>query len=344
VEPREPPPDRGGRRALTGRRPTRLVALAGAAALAALSWRCADAGGPVPPDPVEIAAATITAADMAGWIGALADDSMLGRQTPSVGLAWTALTAQRAFDSAGLDPLFGSSFEQDYPVPKSVPAEVAPNIGAWRPGSDAALRNEYVLFVAHMDHIGTGTPVNGDTIYNGADDNASGTSSVLEIAGALGALTTAPRRSVIVLLVSGEEHGFWGSRYFVNVPPVPLGGIVAVINLDMVSRNNPDSMLVTGMDLSSMGDAVRAAAVAHPEDHLSLRAGPNGLSDHIPFAEQGRPWLLFFAGLHADYHKPSDEPSQSDPDKAARVARLAFRTGVAIANALSPPVLRAAAP
>lgn len=340
MEPREPPADRGGGRPLTARLPARLAALAGAAALAALSWRCGDAGGPASPDPVEVAAATITAADVGTWIAALADDSMRGRQTPSPEIERAAATIARHFAAAGLRPLFGLSWTQDYPVPKSATGELAPNVGAWREGRDTQVRDEYVLYVAHMDHVGVGTPVGGDSIYNGADDNASGTSALLEIAEALAALDPAPRRSMIVLLVSGEEHGFWGSQYFVNTPPVPIGSIVAVFNLDMVSRNQPDTMRVAGMSVSTLGDAVAAAAAAHPEDHLAVRDGPDGLSDHIPFAAEGVPWLLFFAGLHADYHRPSDEPPNSDPDKAARVARLAFRTGVAVANAPGRPVPR----
>ena len=326
------------------RLPARLAALAGAAALAALSWRCGDAGGPVPPDPVEIAAATITAADMGRWIGALADDSMRGRQTPSVEIEQAADAIAQHLYAAGLQPLFGTQWKQYYPVPKSTTGEFAPNVGAWRQGRDPAVRDQYVLYVAHMDHIGIGMPVDGDSIYNGADDNASGTSAVLEIAEAVGALDSAPRRSVIVLLVSGEEHGFWGSKAFVGSPPVPLSGIVAVFNLDMVSRNHPDSMPVAGMDMTTLGDAVAAAAAAHPEDHLAVRDGPGGLSDHLPFGSEGIPWLLFFSGLHGDYHRPSDEPSHSDPDKAARVARLAFRTGMLVANADARPGPRSTSP
>ncbi len=315
------------------------MSLAGAAAVAGVSWRWGERGGPAPVDTaVESAAATITPADMAAWIGALAHDTMLGRQTPSAGLDWAAYSARLAFSRAGLDPLFGTSYDQYYVPPKGPPDALAPNVGAWRRGRDGTLRHEYVLYVAHMDHVGVGIPVNGDSVYNGADDNASGSSAVLEIAEALGALEEAPRRSVIVLLVSGEEHGFWGSRYFVNVPPVPLDKIVAVINLDMVSRNHPDTMTVSGMEISEMGDAVRAAAAAHPEDHLAVVRGSAGRSDQMPFDERGIPWLLFFSGLHVDYHRPSDEPSHSDADKAARVARLAFRTGMIVANMAARPI------
>jgi len=293
---------------------------------------------------VDIAAATITPADVGRWIGALADDSMRGRQTPSPQLDKVASAASRAFQTAGLRTLFGADWVQAYPVPKSATGEVAPNVAGWREGREPGYRDEYVVFVAHMDHVGVGAPVNGDSIYNGADDNASGSSAVLEIAQALGALDPAPRRSVIVLLVSGEEHGFWGSKAFVADPPVPLDHVVAVFNLDMVSRNSPDTMPVAGMDLSTLGDAVARAAASHPEDHLAVYDGPGGLSDHIPFSGVGIPWLLFFNGLHGDYHRPSDEPSHSDPDKAARVARLAFRTGMLVADAVDRPRLRVPGP
>jgi len=343
MERREPFPDRGASNALTAGRPVRLAALAGAAALAALTWRCADAGGPALPEPVETAAATISADDMARWIGVLANDSMRGRQTPSIEIEQVADAAAQAFHAFGLRPLFGTQWKQYYLVPKTTDM-YAPNVAGWREGGDPAVRDQYVLYVAHMDHLGIGMPVAGDSIYNGADDNASGSSAVLEIAQALGALDPAPHRSVIVLLVSGEEHGFWGSKAFVAAPPVPLDHIVAVFNLDMVSRNSPDTMPVAGMDLTTLGDAVARAAAAHPEDHLVVFDGPGGLSDHIPFSGQGIPWLLFFSGLHGDYHRPSDEPSRTDPDKAARVARLAFRTGMLVADAPERPLPRAPTP
>ncbi len=321
-------------------RRARLAAVAGTAVLAALSWRCGDTSGPArAPDPFEAGAATITAADLARWIGVLADDSMRGRGTPSVQIEVAAATIAQHLYQAGLQPLFGTDWIQTWPVPKSTTGETAPNVGAWRRGSDPAAAGEYILYVAHMDHLGIRSPVNGDSIYNGADDNASGTSAVLEIAEAVAALDSAPRRSVIVLLVSGEEHGLWGSKAFVGAPPVPLQSIVAVFNLDMVSRNRSDSLGVAGMDMSTLGNAVAIAAAQHPEEGYRVYDGPGGISDHLPFGGQGIPWLLFFTGLHGDYHQPSDEPSHSDPDQAARVARLAFRTGMIVANAIGRPVL-----
>jgi hypothetical protein len=317
------------------RRAARLLAVTGAAALAVLSWRCGDTGGPSS-DGVEAAAVTITAADVARWIGALADDSMRGRQTPSPEIDGAARVIQDHFTRLGLDPLFGYAYQQFYSIPKAS-AELAPNVGAMRRGRDPALRGQYVLYVAHMDHLGVSAAGGGDSIFNGADDNASGTSAVIEIAEALAALDSSPRRSVAVLLVSGEEHGFWGSIAFVDAPPMALGTVVAVLNLDMVSRNHADSVGVAGLDLSTLGDVVRDAAGAHPEDHLAVTWSAGGLSDQVPFDVHGIPWLLFHAGLHANYHTPSDEPALCDADKAARVARLAFRTGMAVANAAARP-------
>ncbi|HEX6064864.1 MAG TPA: M28 family peptidase, partial [Longimicrobiales bacterium] len=130
------------------------------------------------------------------------------------------------------------------PVQIAIPAQVIehrpPNVAGILRGSDPALRNTYVVISAHMDHVGVGTPdATGDSIYNGADDDASGTSGVLEVAEALAVLPERPARSVLFLLVSGEEKSLLGSRYFSEHPTVPVQQIVANVNIDMIGRNAP---------------------------------------------------------------------------------------------------------
>ena len=142
---------------------------------------------------------------------------------------------------------------------------LAPNVVAVLPGSDPALRDEYVVLSAHMDHVGVGEPVNGDSIYNGADDDASGTAALLEIARALAESPDRPRRSVLFLHVSGEEKGLLGSRWFSEHPTVPLERIVANLNVDMIGRNSPDSIVVIGREYSSLGTLVTSVASDHPE-------------------------------------------------------------------------------
>jgi Zn-dependent M28 family amino/carboxypeptidase len=211
-------------------------------------------------------------------------------------------------------------------------------------GSDRRLRNEYVLVSAHMDGLGVGRPVDGDSIYNGADDNASGTAAMLEVAEAMAELEDGrPRRSVAFLAVSGEERGLLGSAWFVERPPIPLERIVANVNLDMIGRNWEDTIAVIGKPYSSLGALVDSVAAAHPE--LGLAAvddqwpadGFFFRSDHFNFARKGIPAVFFFNGVHADYHQPSDETRKIKFEKASRVARLVYEVVMAIANADDPP-------
>src|SRR5690606_25103748 len=202
------------------------------------------------------------------------------------------------------------------------PAREAPNVVAVLPGSDPALRDEYVILSAHMDHVGVGPHVNGDSIYNGADDDASGTSGLLEVAEAMVSLPQAPRRSVVFLHVSGEEHGLLGSRWYSDHPTVPLERVVANINVDMIGRNSPDSVVVIGKEYSSLGEVVNGVGADHPElglvvsDDIWPEERFFFRSDHFNFARKEIPALFFFTGVHEDYHQPSDEVEKLDVDKA----------------------------
>ena len=132
----------------------------------------------------------------------------------------------------------------------------APNVVGILEGSDPRLREEHVVFSGHMDHVGIGAPdENGDSIFNGADDDASGTVAVMEVAEAMASLGTAPRRSMIFLLVSGEEKGLWGSEWYAENPSVPIDRLVANVNTDMVGRNWPDTIVAIGKEHSEIGRA-----------------------------------------------------------------------------------------
>jgi Zn-dependent M28 family amino/carboxypeptidase len=195
-----------------------------------------------------------------------------------------------------------------------------------------------------MDHLGVARRrIGPDSIYNGADDNASGTAGLLALARAFSKLTPRPRRSVLFLVSSGEEEGLLGSRYFVEHPTVPLDSVVALVNLDMISRNRPDSVFLNGWDKSTLSDLVRRLAAQHVE--LGLAVGPDvedrpqtpADSDHWPFQHRGVPYAFFYTGEHSDYHGVGDEPARTDADKAARVTRLAFYTVLEVANAPDRP-------
>jgi Zn-dependent M28 family amino/carboxypeptidase len=226
-----------------------------------------------------------------------------------------------------------------------VEADVAaPNVVGLLEGSDPDLRDEYVIFSGHMDHVGIGAPdANGDSIFNGADDDASGTVAVIEIAEAVASLSTPPRRSMLFLLVSGEEKGLWGSEYYSDNPSVPVESIVANFNTDMVGRNWPDTIVAIGKEHSDLGQTLERVNAAHPElgmtaiDDLWPEESFYTRSDHFNFARKGVPILFFFNGTHDDYHGRDDELDRIDGEKAARIARLVFYLGVEVANAEERP-------
>ena len=212
------------------------------------------------------------------------------------------------------------------------------NVAGYFPGSDPQKKNEIVVFSAHYDH--EGVDAKGD-IYNGSDDNASGTSGLMEIAEAF-ASAPRPARSVAFLWVSGEEKGLLGSKWFADHQPLPEGAkIVADINLDMISRNDPSKIGATPSpshpDYNSL---VADAAEATRAEGLEMLFDSDpyyGRTDSYNFAAKGVPVIFFFAGLHDDYHKPTDDFEKADVEKAARVARAAFRLGWKAAQASEPP-------
>ncbi|HXF03994.1 MAG TPA: M28 family peptidase [Blastocatellia bacterium] len=217
-------------------------------------------------------------------------------------------------------------------------------------GSDPQRRNEYVVISAHYDHVQTR---NGQ-IYNGADDDGSGTSAVLEIAQAF-TIGERPKRSILIIFHTAEEVGLLGSRYFVMHPTVPLTAIVANLNIDMIGRSrspqdtNPANRELsdantlyligsdklsrelhelseqTNQDTEKMVFDYRYNREDHPE-RLYYR------SDHYNYARNGIPVIFYFTGLHEDYHRPTDDVEKLDFQKMTRITRLIFATGWRIAN------------
>lgn len=291
----------------------------------------------------------VTAAALQHHVQTIAHDSMMGRATPSRGLELTAYYIARQFESFGLRPAGDSgTFVQRYPLhPRrhagSGPTASAPNVAGIVEGSDPVLRDQYVVFTAHMDHIGVGPPVDGDSIYNGADDDASGTAAVIELARAFSAAGLRTRRSVIFVTVSGEERGLLGSEHFVSNPPVPVERMVANVNLDMLGRNWRDTIAAIGRDHSDLGVTLDRVAGQHPELELKVVGDLWPLerffsrSDHFNFARRGVPAIFLFNGIHADYHRPSDSPARIDAEKLSRLTRLMFRFGLELANGSERP-------
>jgi hypothetical protein len=221
----------------------------------------------------------------------------------------------------------------------------APNTIGILEGSDPTLKNEYMIFSAHMDHIGTAGKGSGscqaigaDSICNGADDDASGTVGVLEVAEAFSRRGVRPKRSIIFMTVSGEEKGLWGSAYWAEHPTVAIQSVIANFNVDMIGRNWEDTVVAIGRQHSNLGQVLDAAAAAHPElrmvpiDDKWPQENFYGRSDHFNFARKGVPVLFFFTGVHEDYHKAGDEVQKIGFAKEARILQLLFYTSYAVAQ------------
>ena len=218
---------------------------------------------------------------------------------------------------------------------------MACNVVAVLRGSDAKLAAEAVVFSAHMDHVGS--RIDGE-IFNGADDNASGTAGLMAIATAFAKSGAKPRRSVIFLSVSGEELGLWGSAFFADHATWDVANIVANVNTDMIGRSGPeagpDEILVTPSHRHRMfSTIVRDAAGFAEALGVACSSGDKyyARSDHFNFAKKGIPVVFFCNGEHEDYHQVSDTADKLDGPKMERMARLAYWTGWNVANADDRP-------
>lgn len=243
-------------------------------------------------------------------------------------------------------------------VSRHTPLE-SPNVAAVLRGSDPKLRDQYVVYTAHVDHMGIGEPVNGDAIYNGALDNASGTAVLLEVARAFAELPQPPRRSVLFLGVTAEEMGLLGSDYFVHHSTVPRESLVANVNLDGALMLHPlRDVIAFGAEHSNLAEAVEQAA-----DRLGLKLSPDPMpdevlfvrSDQYSFVRKGVPGVFMVEGwntgdpetdggallrqwIQTRYHTPQDDFSQGmDFGAGAKFARVNFLIGYLVANQDSPP-------
>jgi len=216
-------------------------------------------------------------------------------------------------------------------------------------GTDPKLRDEYVLFSSHQDHDGVRYTVAGDSIWNGADDNATTSVALLAIARAW--VKQPSKRSALFIFHGAEERGLLGSRYHVAHPVVPLDKIVAVLNGDMLGRNHPDTAALMGSQpphrnstaLVQMAIDANNATSKFVIDSLWDRpTHPEGWyfrSDHVPYAERSVPSLFFSSNLHNDYHTPRDEPKTIDYGKLTRITQWMYMTGWLAGNAaVRPPV------
>ncbi|RMF66200.1 MAG: M28 family peptidase, partial [Calditrichaeota bacterium] len=223
------------------------------------------------------------------------------------------------------------------------------NVVGFLEGSDPGLKSQIIVFTAHYDHIGVGTPVNGDSTYNGAADNASGVSGLLELADAFSSLPNPPRRSLLFLAVTAEEKGLLGSEYYVEHPLFPLEQTVADFNLDMIGIGDTTGIVVYGIDRTTLGEEIRKAAARvglkilpdeMPEQRIFYR------SDHFNFAKHGIPVAFTGFGLRRAwfdefekfYHQPSDDRTLPfNYHYMKKHMQALFLAALAVADADEPP-------
>lgn len=238
----------------------------------------------------------------------------------------------------------------------------AVDVLGYLPGSDPKLKNEVLVISAHYDHIGMLPEGNKDRVNNGADDDGSGTTSVMEIARAFSKAKKdghGPRRSILFLGNVGEEKGLLGSEYYTDHPVIPLANTIADLNIDMVGRvgfdyiGKPDSanyvyLIGSSMLSSGLHNVSEKANSTYTQLHLDYKYDdlndPNHFyerSDHYNFAKHGVPIIFYFNGVHADYHRPGDEVSKINFPLLAKRAQLVFYTAWDLLNADTRPVVDA---
>jgi hypothetical protein len=268
-------------------------------------------------------------------IAYLAGDKLEGRLTGTPGNDSAAAYIARRYSYLGLKPLY-PGYLQNFVARPAAAAHTGDtaglktqNVVAMLQGSDPALRTRYIVVGAHFDHLGRSTqyamdPAAGNAIRNGADDNASGTAAVLQLARMFS--ISRPKHSVIFVNFSGEEEGLLGSQYFVENSPVPLDSIVAMFNFDMVGRLVDDKLFVYGTGSASELPSLVDSANLRIVPALKIQGGGDGFgsSDHSSFYAKNIPVLHFFTDNHDDYHRATDDVEKINAAGEARVVNLAF--------------------
>jgi len=306
---------------------------------------------------------TITIVDLEKHLTILASDSLEGRETGKKGQKMAADYIMNHFINIGVPPYKGNKYYQKFKVKsgrhickcedcdngfvkqlfgkkKMIKGE---NVLAFIEGTD--LKEEIVVITAHYDHLG----IHENIVFNGADDDGSGTVAAMEIAEAFMIAKkegNGPRRSILVMTVSGEEKGLLGSKYYTDNPIYPLENTVANLNIDMIGRvddwhENGDYVYLIGsdmlsMDLHNLSEEVNKKYIGINLDYrFNSEDDPNRYyyrSDHYNFAKNNIPVIFYFNGVHEDYHKKTDTVEKIDFEKLQRISRLIFLTAWEIAN------------
>jgi hypothetical protein len=289
---------------------------------------------------LEAAVATVTPQDISGHARFLADDTLEGRESGKRGGYAAARYLETQLKNAGMQPLGDKSGYLQRFSPNFQ------NIIAVLPGTDPTLKHEYVLIGAHYDHVGYGTwrNSNGPTgyIHNGADDNASGVSALLEIVDAWHRTQWQPRRSIIVAFWDGEEINLLGSRHWVKHPTVPLDSVKLAINIDMLGRMREGRLEVGGARTAPGLRKMLSSAHLPSELQLDFSWEYKENSDHWPLFMAGVPSLLMHTGLHDDYHTPRDDFEKLNIEGIRLATAYALETVCMAADAETLPAFRPA--
>ena len=298
---------------------------------------------------------TITPTDLKTHLSIIASDEMQGRETGSVGQKKAGEYIIKQYKASQISsPAGAATYYQKVPAYymnaiRNDDLEDSENILAFIKGSEKP--NEIVVISAHYDHIG----VKNGQIYNGADDDGSGTVALLEIAQAFSLATSeghGPKRSLLFLHTTGEEHGLLGSKYYSEHPLFPLANTIANINIDMIGRHDnihkdsKDYIYLIGSnfistDLYTICEDMNKKYINTVLDYrFNDKKDPNRFyyrSDHYNFAKNGIPSVFLFSGVHSDYHKPTDTVDKIDFDALTKRTQLAFAIAWELVNRENRP-------
>jgi hypothetical protein len=290
------------------------------------------------PSAIDAAAALVTADGLKAHLMVIAGDEFAGRNSGYPGNDKMAEYAAAHFKKIGLAPAGekdesgAATWFQSFEVRK----KKTRNVLGMAEGTDPDLKSEIVVIGAHLDHVGQDGENNAgrmkskggdkeDKIWNGADDNGSGTVTVLEIARAFMQGKVRTKRSVLFMLFSGEEYGLLGSKHYVENPLHPLSKTVAMINLDMVGRNPDKALDVGGVSTSDAWIPLCEEAAKGTDPNYKTSGPVMPGSDHASFSQVKVPAIHFFTGFHADYHCQSDHPDKIAYDRMAKIGAFGLR-------------------
>ncbi len=288
----------------------------------------------------------ITVGDLKARLNILTSDSLAGRRTGEIGMEKTANYIAKEFKRIGLEVIDPSQTfyqryefsEHQFDSTKISPTKGVNVIGFLR-GNDKSLSREVVIIGAHFDHLGMGGRNALDTVkafHRGADDNASGTAGVLELAEYFVKHRNELNRSLLFMTFSGEEEGLFGSQQYVKSPLFSFDHTQAMINMDMIGRLKDSILIIEGMGTSPAWDSIfRSISSAKKPFVIRYKQDGEGPSDHASFYRKHLPVLFFFTGLHKDYHRASDTKDKLDYNGEANILKLVSEVIKQTANTLS---------